>query len=467
MPAPRAPMSVLRSAASFGAATALGHASQLVWLAVGIRAMPAADFGSVLAAQALYAVLQIVVDVGTNAVGAREAARGELDDARRGQIMRMRVLLALLVAPVAIVLGALHVSGSLAATLPFVGALLLFGALNVWEPYGAGDARPWATYMFARSGILAVAACAFLAAGATFPVALAGALECAVIVGVMVVFRRAPLRGLRVAARARGGPWRAVLSVGGPAFTTQASLAAGTLILSGAGRPAAAGTFAACVRLLSGINAINGIVATSLYPRLARGAAGGSDGDRQVVGVALGLIALLATGATAVTALLGEPIAEVFLGTSSEREVAALVLTMAAALALGNIVLFTYTMLARGFERATIAPFALGGPLTLVLGIAAVASGGARVDLVAASLLAGQLVTMAGLGLRVRASCPDIALAVARAMALALLVAALASLSQLRIAALAAGLALLALSAVLAAALRPFARSLLAARAAG
>jgi O-antigen/teichoic acid export membrane protein len=460
MPAPRAPMSVRRAAASFGAATALGHASQLVWLAVGIRAMPAADFGAVLAAQALYAVLQIVVDVGTNAVGAREAARGELDDERRGQIMRMRMLLALLVAPVAIVLGALNVSGSLVATLPFVAALALFGALNVWEPYGAGDARPWATYMFARSGILAAAAVGFLVADVDFPVALAGVLECVAIVAVMVAFRRAPLRGLRLAARARGGPWRAVLSVGGPAFTTQASLAAGTLILSGSGRPAAAGTFAACVRLLSGINAINGIVATSLYPRLARGAAGDAEADRQVVTVALGLIALLATSAAAVSALLGGPIADVFLGASSGREIAALVLTMAAALALGNIVLFTYTMLARGFERATIAPFALGGPLTVALGIAAVAGAGARVDLVAASLLAGQLVTMAGLGLRVRTYCPDIAAPALRAMALAGLVAVLAAASLLRVGALPAGVALLVLAALLAAALRPFARSL-------
>jgi O-antigen/teichoic acid export membrane protein len=447
---------VRRSAASFGLATALGHASQLVWLAAGIRVMPAADFGTVLAAQALYAVAQIVVDVGTNAVGARMAARGELDDERRGQILRMRLQLAVGVAPIAIVLGVLQISGSLVATLPFVVALVLFAALNVWEPYGAGDARPWATYMFARSGVLALVACGFLVAGATFPVALAGVLECLAIIAVMAGFRCGS--GLRPALGARGGPWPAVLAVGGPAFTTQSSLAAGTLILSGFGSPATAGIFAACVRLLSGINAINGIVATSLYPRLARG---DGEGDRQVVGAALGLIALLAASATAVCALLGSPIAVAFLGESTRAEVAALVLTMAAALPLGNIVMFTYQMLARGFERATIAPFAVGGPLTLGLGIAAVAIAGARVDLVAASLLTGQIVTMAGLGLRLRRSCPDLAASAARATAVALLVGLLACASLVPGGALPAGLALLALTGVLLVALRPVARALL------
>ena len=50
----------------------------------------------------------------------------------------------------------------------------------------------------------------------------------------------------------------------------QTSMAAGTFILSGSGRPAAAGVFAACVRLLTGLNAISGIVATAMYPRLAQ-----------------------------------------------------------------------------------------------------------------------------------------------------------------------------------------------------
>src|SRR5688500_7759726 len=159
-------MSVRRSAASFGLATVLGHTSQLLWLAAGIRVMPAADFGAVLAAQALYGVLQIFVDIGAGTVGARLAARGELDDRRRGEIVRMRFLFALTAAPIAVVLGLLSISGSLAATLPFALALCLLAVMNVWEPYGSGDPRPWATYTFIRSGLLGGVACAFLIADA-------------------------------------------------------------------------------------------------------------------------------------------------------------------------------------------------------------------------------------------------------------------------------------------------------------
>jgi O-antigen/teichoic acid export membrane protein len=455
-------MSVRRSAASFGLATALGHASQLLWLAAGIRVMTASEFGSVLAAQALYGVLQIVVDVGTNALGARMAARGELDDERRGEILRMRLILALAVAPVALVLGGLNVSGSLVATLPFVVALCLFAVLNVWEPYGSGDARPWATYMFARSGVLAAVAGAFLVTGGHIPVVLAGVLECLAIVGVMVIFGPTPIATLRAAVRARPGPWRSVFSASWPALATQSSLAAGTLALSGSGSPATAGVFAACVRLLSGITAINGIVATSLYPRLAQRAREGSDADRRVVTVALRLISVLAAGATAVCVLFGGAITGTFLGRSSPVEVAALVLAMAAALPLGNIVMFAYQMLARGHERAMVPPFALGSSLTVGLAVATVATAGARVDLVAASLLIGQLVNMAWLGQRVRDRCPYVARVAARAMATAALVDLVACASLLPGAALPAGLALVALAVALVAGLRAFAGSLLA-----
>src|SRR5436305_9257849 len=183
-------MSVKRSAATFGAATVLGHASQLVWLAAGSRVMSAEAFGEVLAAQALYAVLQILVDIGTATLGARTTARGELTDRARGELVRIRLALAAGVAPLALVLGALGISGSLRATVPFVAAILLFGIFNVWEPYGRADARPWATYMFLRSALLAGVAsgCAVLAQG--FPVVLAGVLECTVLIVVMALWHQ-------------------------------------------------------------------------------------------------------------------------------------------------------------------------------------------------------------------------------------------------------------------------------------
>ena len=451
-----APISVKRAAATFGLATVLGHASQLVWLAAASRAMSPAAFGSVLAAQALYAVLQVVVDVGPNAVGSRMAARGELADERRHEILRMRLIIALAATAPALALGALNVSGSLTATLPFVVALWLFAALNVWEPYGLGDARPWATYTFLRSASIALAACAFLVADARFPVALAGALECVAIVAVMLGYRRTSPVRLASVARARGGPWRSVFSIGGPAVMAQSSLAAGTLVLSGAGRPVAAGIFAACVRLLSGVNAINGVVATSLYPRLARSSAADSVGDLRVVSGAVSLIALAAAGATALCALFGAVIATAFLGADSRPAVAALVLTMAAALPLGNVVMFTFAMLARGHERAAVVPSAIGGVVTIALAFAVVATTGGRVDLVAGSLLIGQLVSMAGLGARLRRVCPDLWPAAARAMAVASLVASLAGLSLVPGCRAPAGLALLAVAAI---ALTSFRRS--------
>jgi O-antigen/teichoic acid export membrane protein len=232
--------------------------------------------------------------------------------------------------------------------------------------------------------------------------------------------------------------------------------------LSGAGSPATAGIFAACVRLLTGINAINGIVATALYPRLARMAGEGSAGDRHLVAVALRLIALVCVAATAVCALFGAPIAVAFLGHSSPAVIAALVLTMAAALPLGNIVMFVYQMFARGHERATLAPFAIGTPATIAFGILAVAIGGAHVDFVAASLLIGQLTTMAALGMRVRARCPDVASVVGRSMAMAVLAVLLACASLLPGGALPAGLVLAAVAGALLTQLWPIAGSLLA-----
>lgn len=459
-----APMSVRRSAASFGLATALGHTSQLLWLVVGIRVMPAADFGAVLAAQALYAVLQIVVDVGPNAIGTRMAARGELDGTLRAEVLRLRLVLALAVTPVAIALGAIGVSGTLGGTLPFVVALALFALMNVWEPYGQGDARPWASYTFARSAVLAVVACAFLVADRRFPVPLAGGLECLAILSIMAIFGRAALADLRVAARvrARASAWRSALWIGAPAVTAQSSLAAGTLVLTGAGRPAHAAIFAGCVRLLSGINAINAVVAMSLYPRLARNAAGDAADDSEVVSTALRLIAFVVVGLTAGGALCATPIAVALLETSTHSAEATLVLVIAAALPLGNIVMFNYQMLASGRERATLLPFAIGGGLTVAATIAAVATTGAREDLVAASLLTGQLATMALLGVRVRVAVPGLSGEIRRAMLLALLVGLVACVALLPDGRLPAGVALLVLTALLAGALRPLAGPLLA-----
>ncbi|MGH2839396.1 MAG: lipopolysaccharide biosynthesis protein, partial [Solirubrobacteraceae bacterium] len=434
------PISVRRSAAIFGAGTVLSHGSQLVWLAAASRAMSPETFGTVLAAQVLYAVLQILVDAGTAALGARKVARGELTDQARGEIVRVRMALVLGAAPVALGLGLLGVSGSIEATAPFVVALVLFGGFSVWVPYGGGDARPWATYMFARSALPAATATGYVIVGASFPAPLAGALECVVLIVVMVLFGQRPLADLRLALATRSGPWRAVLSIGAPPVMAQTSMAAGTLILSGSGSPAAAGVFAACVRVLTGLNAISGTVATAMYPRLARSGRGGTSADAALVSTALRLIAAIGVTATAVCVLAGEAITTAFMDTSSSRAVTALVLTAAAALPLGNIIMFGYQLVAREHERDLLVSFALGAAATIGCGLAVVGAAGPRVDLVAGALLGGQLVSMGILARRIADRCPELAGAAARSVAIAVLVAAIVCAACLAAAALPAGL---------------------------
>jgi len=453
-------VSVRRSAAIFGAATVMGHASQLVWLAAGSRAMSPDTFGQVLAAQTLYAVLQIFVDIGTATLGARNVARGELNDGSLGELVRIRMALVFGVAPIALFLGVLGISGSLVATIPFVAALVLFGAFNVWVPYGGGDARPWATYMFARSALPACVATGFVVLGSDFPAPLAGALECAVLVVVMVVYGQRPLRELRLALAARRGPWRAVLAIGAPPVMAQTSMAAGTFILSGAGRPAAAGVFAACVRLLTGLNAINGIVATAMYPRLAQSGRAATTADAALVTIALQLIALLAAGATGVCALAGGAITAAFIGTSSGQAATALVLTTAAALPLGNIIMFSYQLVAAGHERDSMVPFAVGAVATIGCGLVAAAVGGPRVDLVAAALVGGQLLAQCLLALRLVRRSPQLRSAAAQSTAVAVIVVLLACGSLAADLRVAAGVGLLAIAAAILWRLAPAARAL-------
>jgi O-antigen/teichoic acid export membrane protein len=340
---------------------------------------------------------------------------------------------------------------------PFALALFLFACLNVWEPYGTGDARPWATYMFTRSAAPALVAVGYLAAGARFPAPLAGTVECAVLLMLLVVLSRLNPPDLRLAMRSHRGPWGSVVAAGAPSVIAQASVASGTLILSGARSPAAAGVFAACVRLMSGLNALNGIVATALYPRLASGGRDRTQ-DEPVVTAALRLIALVAVTATAVCVLLGEPIAGAFLGDDGRTSVDALILTAATVAALGNAVMFIYQLTAGGHERDMLAPCAAGAAITIILGLGATAAVDPRVDLVATALLIGMLVNMTALGLRLRRRLPYVARSVTAGMAVAVATAALAALSLISQARIPVGIVLLVVAAVIARQLAPAVR---------
>lgn len=408
--------------------------------------MSPSTFGAVLAAVVLYGVLQIVVDNGTAAIGARMAARGELGPLEIGQIVRIRLAIAIAVAPIALGFGALGVSGSLQATAPFVAALVLFALLNVWEPYGAGDSRPLAAYLAMRSAVPAAVVAGILIAGLTFPQPLAGLLECGVIVALGVLFGQRPLEQLRLAARARGGPWRPTLSVGVPSVVFQASVAAGTLTLSGFGGRAAAGVFAACVRLLTGLNSVNGVATAALFPRLAQDRAEPS-GD--LVRTVLRLIVTVSAGATGACVLLRDEIARVLFEHPAPATVTALVLTTGAAAMMSNVQMLSYLLIARRHESEMLAPYALGAAITIGFGVSTVAVAGTHVELVATGLLAGQLAMMLGLVARAARRIPELRTELVRAAALSALVAAAAAASLIQGLATPIGIALVCVAAAL------------------
>ncbi|MEA2437859.1 MAG: hypothetical protein QOF65_2415 [Thermoleophilaceae bacterium] len=396
-------LSVRRSAGLFFVAVSLSHLSQFAWLAAGSRVMSAATFGAVLSAQVLYALLQIVIDNGTAAFGARSAAQGTVSEGELGQVVRLRLTLTLFAVPLGLAIGA--ASGTLDATAPYMLALAGFALFNVWQPYGQGDPRPWASYMFGRSVLPAAVAVGFAIAGLSFPSALAGALEVVVLVVIVVATGQRPLRDLRLGLAARGGPWRSTLSIGVPAVLQQASLAVGTLALSISGAPRAAGAFAACVRLLTGLNALNGILATAMFPSLAE--RGGLAVGAPRVTTALRLVIALAFAVTAVASGAAHPIAHALLNRSSVATESALVLTTAAGAATGTIVMLTYVLVAAGGERRVLPAYSVGSVLTLACAALAVATVGGRVDVMAGVLLAGQLVTMGGLVLAAGRLLPD------------------------------------------------------------
>ena len=129
-------LSVSRFAVRFGAATALGQLAQVVWLVLGSRTMSRETFGSVLAAQVLYGVLQIVVDNGAAWHGARLAAAGALDDAVRASLVRVRLQLCFPAALVGLAIAAAGGWQLVAPTAPFIVALFLFGHIPVAEQPG-------------------------------------------------------------------------------------------------------------------------------------------------------------------------------------------------------------------------------------------------------------------------------------------------------------------------------------------
>lgn len=369
----RASLSPTRFAAVFGTAMALGQASQLLWLTAGSRAMSPTTFGTVLAAQALYGMLQYVVDNGPAFYGARLAAQGALDDGARASLDRVRLEASVLAAAVALGVGALGGSNFFLAVAPFALALLLFAVFGYWEPFGLGRSGPWSAYVAGRSAAPAAAALVVLTLGTAFPLPLAGLLECAVVLAVALRFGLAPFGRFRAGIRAVRGPWREPARIGLPTIVAQIGLASGTVLLGVTGNAASAAVLAVSIRLLTGLNQLSGLVATSLFPRLARDAADASPDERRD-GIVTGMTVVFLVTALANAVLLVDPdaILTLFLSYSSPEAVSTAALILAVAAAVGYLLVVTTVLIARRRESVVLLPSLAATSVTLVGGITAV-----------------------------------------------------------------------------------------------
>jgi len=389
-------------AARFGGATLAAQAGQIIWLAAGSRAMPRDRFGTILAAQALYGLLQIAVDNGSAWHGARIAAAGALDDDRRGEIFRIRLQFVVPSLVVAFGFGLAAGSTALAAIAPFMFALILFALLNYWEDFGEGNAAPWSAYIALRAFGPAVAAMICWLTPVGFPAPLAGVLECIAIIAVAAGFGLRPLRGLVLARRARSGPWREALTIGSTSVLSQGTLAYGTVLLTTTGHAANAALLAVGVRLLTGVNGIVGVVTTALFPRLAkRGATEGgkwSLQDRDRVSLVAWLVVVVAAGAAGLFMADPKFFTHLLLDDVTHSAASTSGIVLGCGAASGIALLLTAVHIAEGTERIPLRGVMISTGFTVIVTTGILAAPGFRLTGIALTLLAGQLLLMAVLG---------------------------------------------------------------------
>jgi len=385
-----------RSSVVFTTAVIGGNLGQLAWLIGGVRALPGGHFGTVLAAQALYMVLQVIADNGTSFLGARRSARGELGDAQRMEIVHARVLLAGACAIAGLLIAMAGGTDLLAAFAPFASALMLFSILNVWERYGRGDVTPYAGYLLLRSVFIGSLAGAVALSGGQLPLMAAGGCELAAILVVGM--------GCSAWALPRGVPrvalstWRATRDIGVPAVLTQYNLAIGTVALAIAGHTSAAAICGVAFRLLMGLQGLNGAVGSAVFPLLAR------TGDRQSPhGRASQLAAaagLVLTGiALSVVAVAADPLAHVLLDRQGAVEEAALIAGVGAAGATGLFMHRSFALVAGTEERLLRSASAFGALVVTGGVVVALLVGGVSSSLVVlAAFTAGQVVALLIIG---------------------------------------------------------------------
>jgi O-antigen/teichoic acid export membrane protein len=400
--------STRRFATVFGTALVAGQLGQLAWLAIGSRTMSGAAFGTVLAAQALYAVLQLVVEAAATFHGARLAAAETLDEQTRSDVIGLRLRLALGGVAVMVVVGAAGGIESALALTPYAAALALFALFTHWESFGRGSSGPWSTYLVLRGIGLAVVSGCFLATDAVFPLVGAGLLECAAIVSASAAFGFRPLRDLRAGLRARRPPWRSALAIGLPSVVWQLGLASGTVLLGAAGAPAQAAHLGVSVRLLTGVNQLGGVLAAALFPRLAAARSRAmTSADDVAIGAVVGFACALGLAASALILLCADVVVKLFLDHSDPISETTAALVLAAAPATTLLVVLSMILTARRLEAAFFAPFLIGTAVVVAASAAVVvADPGSPAEWIAGAFTAGQLLTFVLLRPRAAAAMP-------------------------------------------------------------
>jgi O-antigen/teichoic acid export membrane protein len=362
--------------------------------------MDRSTFGAVLAAQALYGVLQFLVDNGAAFHGARLTAAGTLDDPARASIVRVRLQIAGVAATTMVVVGAAGGATLLIASAPYAVALIFWGLLNYWESYGHGDGRPLSSYLVLRGAAPTAVALPFLVGSGAMPAYAAGLAECASLIVVSAYFHMHPLRALASGARAARGPWRKIITVGIPSIAWQIGLASGTVMLAVAHEPEAAAVLGVGVRLLTGLNQLAAVLATALFPALAR--AGDPLAPEHTREMQAGMIDL---AARAVVCLSSLAFAVFLVGSSffvnlvlhhggleAQRTAT---LTLGTAGVAGISILLSFVLVARHREAIAAVAFGAGAAVLLVLGVAVVVAAPADEALaMAGALAAGQVVGM-------------------------------------------------------------------------
>lgn len=451
-------VSARRSSLVFGAAIVVGNLGQAAWLVAGARVFDGGHFGIVLTAGAMYGVLQMVVDNGAGFHGARLAARDDLGVGQRNELAHARLLLALAGAFAGLLLAGVGGVDLLRAFAPYAAALPLFALLNVWEPYGEERMLPLAAYLVLRSVLLAAVVGAAAIAGAAIPLALVGLCEVAAIGLTATVF------ATWLVPHGRPGVgssvWRSIFDIGSPALVVQYNFAVATIILGVTGRTVAAAVAGVALRLLNGMQSINGIAVTVTFPRLARNATGEGREARLSRISAWGIVAVSGFALLA-TAMCAPLLARGFLDSSRDVAQSTIVIAMSAAAATGLVMHQCFALVARGLERELLRAALSGAVVITGAGALAGVSGSEISPAIAvAGFALGQTVTLillrrahaTGAEPGVRS---DRALLPVAGIALPLLGVALALAGETRLW-IAGGLAIIGVIGV--AATRPFAR---------